>query len=97
MIERLDRGYRAYSECRRPSREPSELLRQIFIDCVAFDPRAVRFAADVMGAGQLLAGSDYSHQVGDIDACTDVIRHLAAPDDVKVRIFHGNAERLFWL
>lgn len=97
LVERFDRGFRAYPECRRPSRTPSELLRQVFIDCVAFDPRAVAFASEVMGSDRLLAGSDYPHQVGDVDACTAVIRQLAAPDDVKERIFHRNAERLFRL
>ena len=67
LAERLDRGWRAFEECRANiNRPPSEYLRDFYFDTVNFDPRALRFAADFGGVGQLLAGSDYPHAIGSI-------------------------------
>jgi aminocarboxymuconate-semialdehyde decarboxylase len=50
LAERLDRGYRAFAECRANiSRPPSECLRQFYFDTVNFAPAAVRLALDFAG------------------------------------------------
>lgn len=94
LAERLDRGYFAYPECQNIKKAPSEYIKDIYIDCVSFDPLAVQFAMESLGADRLLVGSDYPHQIGDTEKCTWVIRQLKATTDDKDKIFRANAEKL---
>ncbi|MGH9483185.1 MAG: amidohydrolase family protein, partial [Terriglobales bacterium] len=51
LAERLDRGYRAFSECRAHlQRPPSEVLKQFYFDTVNFDPKALMLAVEFAGA-----------------------------------------------
>lgn len=95
LVERLDRGFRNYPECRvRISRPPSEYLKTFFYDTVNFDTRALEFAAGFAGASQLLAGSDYPHLIGSIRQMKASIGAMAIPDADKARILGGNAAAL---
>jgi aminocarboxymuconate-semialdehyde decarboxylase len=98
LAERLDRGYRAFDECRRHiTRPPSEYLRQFYFDTVNFNPAALRLALDFAGDDRILAGSDYPHQIGSIPLMIDTVRTLDAPEALKAKIFSGNAARLLRL
>ncbi len=95
LAERLDRGHRAFAECRRNiSRPPSEYLRTFYYDTVNFNPSAVRLALDFAGPDRILAGSDYPHQIGSIPLMIDTIKKLNVSDTVKQKIFAGNAAAL---
>jgi aminocarboxymuconate-semialdehyde decarboxylase len=98
LAERLDRGYRAFSDCREHiSSPPSEYLRNFYFDTVNFNPSAVRLALDFAGPDRILAGSDYPHQIGSIPLMLETIRGLDVDEGVKQRIFGGNAARLLGL
>ena len=98
LAERLDRGYRAFAECRAQiGRPPSEYLREFYLDTVNFDPSALRLALDFAGPDRILAGSDYPHQIGSIPLMFDTIRSLDVDDTVRRRIFGENAARLLGL
>ena len=98
LAERLDRGYRAFAECRRHiSRPPSEYLRQFYFDTVNFNPSALRLALDFAGEDRILAGSDYPHQIGSIPLMLETIRGLDVSDGVKEKILGGSAKRLLGL
>ena len=98
LAERLDRGYRAFADCRRHiSRPPSEYLRQFYFDTVNFSPSAVRLALDFAGEDRILAGSDYPHQIGSIPLMLETIRGLDFSDAMKEKILGGNATRLLRL
>ena len=95
LAERLDRGYRAFEECRANiSQPPSEYLKKFYYDTVNFDVNALRFAVDFAGADHLLAGSDYPHQIGSLPLMVESISTLDVSEDDKARIFGGNAARL---
>jgi aminocarboxymuconate-semialdehyde decarboxylase len=98
LAERLDRGFDAFPDCRvNISRKPSEYLRNFYFDCVNFDPGAVRCAVDFAGAGQLLAASDYPHQIGSIPKMKSSLAALNVSDSERQQILGGNAQRLYRL
>jgi aminocarboxymuconate-semialdehyde decarboxylase len=98
LAERLDRGYRAFAECRENiSRPPSDYLRDFYFDTVNFNPSAVRLALDFAGPDRILAGSDYPHQIGSIPLMLETIRGLDISDEVRRKIFGENAARLLRL
>lgn len=98
LAERLDRGYRAFADCRQHiDRPPSEYLKTFYFDTVNFNPSAVRLALDFAGPDRILAGSDYPHQIGSIPLMIETIGQLDVPDEVKEKIFGGNASRLLGL
>jgi aminocarboxymuconate-semialdehyde decarboxylase len=98
LAERLDRGYHAFSECRRNiAQPPSAYLKKFFYDTVNFDPHALELAIAFAGPDQILAGSDYPHQIGSIEKMLESIRALRVSEDVKARILGGNAAKLMRL
>jgi aminocarboxymuconate-semialdehyde decarboxylase len=98
LAERLDRGYRAFADCRRHiSRPPSEYLCQFYYDTVNFNPAAVRLALDFAGEDRILAGSDYPHQIGSIPLMLDTIYDLEVATSTKEKILGRNAAALLEL
>jgi len=98
MAERLDRGWRAFGDCRAQiDRPPSEYLRRFYFDTVNFDARALRFAADFGGVSQLLGGSDYPHAIGSIDLMKESIASAAFTPSERAQILGGNAARAYAL
>ena len=85
--ERLDRGYRAFAECRAHiSKPPSEFLKGFYYDTVNFNPDAVRLAIAFAGVDHILAGSDYPHQIGSIPLMIDTIRRLDVDEPTRAAI-----------
>jgi aminocarboxymuconate-semialdehyde decarboxylase len=98
LAERLDRGWRAFPDCRANiSKPPSEYLRRFYFDTVNFDPHALRLAVDFAGAGQILAGSDYPHQIGSIPQMKESLAALRVSEDERKSILGANAARLYRL
>ncbi|HUJ14436.1 MAG TPA: amidohydrolase family protein, partial [Thermoanaerobaculia bacterium] len=95
LVERLDRGFHAFKECRANiDRPPSEYLREFYYDSVNFDPRALQLAIDFAGADHILAGSDYPHQIGSLRRMLDSIAELNISEDDRAAILGGNTARL---
>src|SRR5438477_195579 len=95
LVERLDRGFHAFKECRANiDRPPSEYLKEFYYDSVNFDDRALRLAIEFAGADHILAGSDYPHQIGSLQKMLDSIAALDLSEDDRAAILGGNAARL---
>ncbi len=98
LAERLDRGYRAFRECRQNIvQAPSAYLKRFYYDTVNFDPGAIELAISFAGADHVLAGSDYPHQIGSIERMLESIRALRVPEEDRARILGDNAARLVGL
>jgi aminocarboxymuconate-semialdehyde decarboxylase len=95
LAERLDRGYRAFRECRAHiTKPPSEYLKTWYYDTVNFDRRALALAIEFAGARQILAGSDYPHLIGSIKGMLDSVGGLPISQTDKEAILGGNAAKL---
>lgn len=98
LAERLDRGFRAFEECRANIKEPpSVYLKRFYYDTVNFDARALQLAVDFAGADHILAGSDYPHQIGSLELMLSSIGALKLPQAEKSGILGENAAQLLKL
>jgi aminocarboxymuconate-semialdehyde decarboxylase len=98
LVERLDRGFNAFPECRANiSKPPSEYLKNFYYDTVNFNPRALELAIAFAGVDHILAGSDYPHQIGSIPQMLESIGALNITDKARAAILSGNAARLLKL
>lgn len=96
LVGRFDKGFHVSTlEDRVIERPPSEYLRHIYYDCITYDPRALEYCIDVVGASQVLFGSDYPHIVGDMAGMRANVDRLPEASARQVR--HLNAERIFRL
>jgi len=82
LAERLDRGFRAFKECRAHIDEPptAYLKRHFWYDTVNFDPGAVRLAIEFAGADRIVPGSDYPHRIGSIPLMLETLRRFPETD-----------------
>jgi aminocarboxymuconate-semialdehyde decarboxylase len=96
LAERLDRGWRAFRECREHIDEPptTYLKRHFWYDTVNFSRGPLMLAIDFAGPGRILAGSDYPHQIGSIPLMLEAVRSLPISDADKAGILGGNAAAL---
>ncbi len=58
---------------------------------------AVRLAVDFAGAGQILAGSDYPHQIGSIPKMKSSLAALKVSEKERAQILGQNAKALYGL
>lgn len=92
LMERMDNGWRDFPECRAKIDElPSTYLRRLYYDTVNFNPHMLMMVRNMIGANQMVLGSDYPHLLGSIDRSVSSIESLEIPDDEKRRIFEGTA------
>jgi aminocarboxymuconate-semialdehyde decarboxylase len=96
LAERLDRGWRAFKECRANIDEPptAYLNRHFWYDTVNFAEGPLKLAIEFAGSDHVLAGSDYPHMIGSIPLMLKAINGLPVADAAKTAILGDNAEKL---
>jgi aminocarboxymuconate-semialdehyde decarboxylase len=91
---RLDRSYETIPACRAAIKAPpSSYLRRIYYDTVLYEPRALEMCVAVGGADNVLYGTDFPHNVGDMPGILALVRGL--PDDQARKIAGENARQIF--
>ena len=76
--------------------KPSSYLKRIYYDTVVYEQDALALCIKVAGsADNVLYGSDYPHNIGDMAGC--LARVNALPADEAKRVAGKNAERIFKL
>ena len=91
---RLDICHANMPACREKiSAKPSSYLKRIFYDSVVFQQESLELASKVGGEDNVLYGSDYPHNIGDMKGC--LARVDALPPAVCDAVRGGNAMRIF--
>jgi aminocarboxymuconate-semialdehyde decarboxylase len=96
LAERLDRGWRAFKDCRAHIDEPptTYLKKHFWYDTVNFAQGPLKLAIEFAGADRILAGSDYPHMIGSIPLMLEAVNALPITDEQKAGILGGNAAKL---
>lgn len=93
---RLDICHANMPACREKiSARPSTYLKRVFYDSVVFTQEALELAVKVGGETNVLYGSDYPHNIGDMKGC--LARVDALPQATRDAVRGGNAQRIFAL
>jgi aminocarboxymuconate-semialdehyde decarboxylase len=74
--------------------DPAAGFQRLYFDTVLFDPRALRFLCDMVGADKIMLGSDYPFGIGDPEPCK-IIDNAPLTADERRAILGGNAMRIF--
>ena len=78
---RLRHGYAVRPEARERARDPLGHLSRLFYDSIVFDPLILRHLVEVVGASQVVLGTDYPFDMGEETPVAFVQDSgLAAPD-----------------
>lgn len=92
-IGRSDRAWTVRPEARGCEHAPSTYLSKIWYDTVVHDARALRALVEVVGASQVVLGSDFPFDMGLDDPVADV-RAAGLPESVVAAILGQNADAL---
>lgn len=96
LIGRLDFCYERIPACASGApKPPSAYLDRIFLDAVVFTQGALNLCVETVGPQNVLYGSDYPHNIGDM---TGILARVDALDPQTAKKIRGeNAVRLFSL
>jgi aminocarboxymuconate-semialdehyde decarboxylase len=93
---RFDHGYRV-GKARGSARPPSEYLRRLSFDCITHSETALRHLIDVVGAENVVLGTDYPAEMG-IERPVEVVNRCSTLSaDEKRAILSDNPRRLLGL
>jgi predicted TIM-barrel fold metal-dependent hydrolase len=86
------------SQSRMPTGTVDVMRKHVFIDTMWPQPTLLRAAIDILGADNVIAGSDWPIAEGTFhDKLADAMRQLQLSDDEKAAITNGNCQRLLGL
>ncbi len=89
QIGRLVHGHQARTETRaNTATSPLDLLRRFYIDTLLFEPKAIRFLVDLVGADRVFLATDAPFDMGD-ETPVDMIRSVDGITDEDKRMILG--------
>jgi aminocarboxymuconate-semialdehyde decarboxylase len=95
---RIETGFNAYPECKANiSEPPSHYLKKIWMDSLCYDQDILMSSLAYSGADKILMGTDFPHQITDIEKAVQRIRQLNVSDGEKQKILGENAAKLLKL
>lgn len=94
IVGRLDFCHENMPACREViSQPPSSYFDRIYFDSVTFRQEALELCLNVAGTANVMYGSDYPHNIGDMKGC--LARVDALPPDQRDAVRSRNAVRIF--
>ena len=96
LVGRLDTCHQKIPACAaKTSEPPRNYLRRIYVDTVVYTPDALEMCVRVCGPENVLYGTDYPHNIGDMTG--NLARVDSLPLDTARLLRGGNAVRLLGL
>ncbi|MBM89167.1 MAG: 2-amino-3-carboxymuconate-6-semialdehyde decarboxylase [Gammaproteobacteria bacterium] len=96
LIGRFEKGDEVeIPERRLMQKKPRDYLQHIYYDCITYDPRALNYLISIVGSKQVMFGTDWPHQVYDIEGALTNTAALTTNDCEAIRYL--NAEKVFGL
>ncbi len=96
LVGRLDICHERIPACgAKTGDRPRNYMRRLYVDTVVFTQGALQMCVDVCGPENVLYGSDYPHNIGDMIGC--LARVDALPEGTRHPVRGGNAARIFAL
>lgn len=94
LVGRFEKGDEVEIPQRRQmKRKPTDYLRHIYYDCITYQPGPLQYLISVVGAEQVMFGTDWPHQVHDVKGSFANTALLPSAQCQAVR--GGNALRVF--
>jgi aminocarboxymuconate-semialdehyde decarboxylase len=96
LVGRFEKGDEVeIPERRQMKRKPTDYLRHIYYDSITYQPEPLRYLISVVGAEQVMFGTDWPHQVHDVRGA---FANSALLSPAQCRAVRGdNAMRVFGL
>ena len=96
LVGRFEKGDEVeIPQRRKMQRKPTDYLRHIYYDCITYNPGALQYLVSVVGASQVMFGTDWPHQVHDTPGA--FANTATLPAQARDAIRGGNAQRVFGL
>ena len=96
LVGRFEKGDEVeIPERRLMQKKPTDYLQHIYYDCITYDPRSLEYLVSIVGSSQIMFGTDWPHQVFDIEGAKNNIATLSDDDCDAIR--HLNAKQVFSL
>lgn len=94
LAGRLDMCFENMPACREKiTTRPSEYLRRLYYDSVTFTDQALQACVNTVGHKQVMYGSDFPHDIGDMKGCLARVNNLQKNQHKSIR--SNNAVRVF--
>lgn len=94
LVGRFEKGDEVeLPQRRKMQQKPTDYLRHIYYDSITYDPRALNYLISIVGIDQVMLGTDWPHQVFDIEGAINNTAALGDSDCNAIR--HLNAQRVF--
>ncbi len=94
LAGRLDRCHEMIPACSDViEAKPSTYLQRIYYDSVVYHQSALELCVEIGTEDNVMYGSDYPHNIGDMTGCLS--RVDALPNGIVAKVRGGNARRIF--
>lgn len=99
LAGRMDRAFMAYPESQGVlTAAPSAYLKRMYYESAGMpDAGTLQLALDFAGVEQVMFGSDFPQQIGDVPSSIALIQALPLTPDAKAKILGSNAAKLLHL
>ncbi len=94
LVGRFEKGDEVEIPSRRQmKRKPTDYLRHIYYDSITYNPGALQYLISVVGAGHVMLGTDWPHQVHDVKGA---FANTALLPEAQMHAVRGsNAQKVF--
>ena len=98
LAGRLDSCTAHDESLKKPSRSPSDLLRDVILDAIVYDEDALRLIVSFSGYDKVLFGTDHPFSISEVSTVLGTIDSVAGKnEELRAAIRGANAKRLLRL